>query len=99
MSAILLLYREVPAVDLLWLSDFRRARESQKLPVVLTEDEVRSVLVVLVYLDGIKWLMMSLWYGSGMRLMGMHPSQLRSYVGCIPCTKISIEHQRTGAMA
>ncbi len=66
LSAILFLYREVLAVDLPWLSDFRRAKESQKLPVVLTEDEVKSVLM---YLDGIKWLMASLLYGSGMRLM------------------------------
>ncbi len=52
LSAILFLYREVLAVDLPWLADFRRAKQSQKLPVVLIEDEVKSVLV----------------YGSGMHL-------------------------------
>ena len=43
-----------------------RAKRPQRLPVVLTEDEVRRVLA---RLDGREWLMASLLYGTGMRLM------------------------------
>jgi len=41
--------------------DLVRARRSERLPVVLTRDEVRAVLA---QLDGQTWLMASLLYGS-----------------------------------
>jgi hypothetical protein len=42
------------------------ARRPERLPVVLDLDEVRAVLA---RLDGVKWLMAGLLYGSGLRLM------------------------------
>ncbi len=66
LSALLFLYREVLIVDLPWLADIVRAKKPQRLPVVLTIEEVRSTLALL---DGDQWLVCSLLYGTGMRLM------------------------------
>lgn len=66
LSALLFLYREVLELDLPWLDKVVRAKPSQHMPVVLTVAEVRAVLA---RLEGVKWLMASLLYGSGMRLM------------------------------
>lgn len=60
------LYKEVLALDLPWLADIVRAKKPRRLPVVLTVDEVRQVLE---RLDGEVWLLCSLLYGTGMRLM------------------------------
>lgn len=65
-SALLFLYREVLALELPWLENVTRAKTPQRLPVVLTVSEVRSVLS---RLDGTLWLMASLLYGGGLRLM------------------------------
>ena len=43
-----------------------QARVSRRLPVVLTRDEVRAVLV---RMDGTMWLIASLLYGGGLRIM------------------------------
>ena len=67
LSALLFLYREVLQVDLPWLKDVVRAKKPQRLPVVLAVEEVRSVLAGL---DGDLWLLCSLLYGTGMRLIG-----------------------------
>lgn len=48
------------------LVSFARAKRPRHLPVVLTRDEVRALLAVLT---GTRWLMASLLYGAGMRLM------------------------------
>lgn len=53
-------------IELPWLDGVIRARRPRRLPVVLTQDEVASVLA---QLDGTLWLVASLLYGSGMRLM------------------------------
>ena len=45
LSALLFLYKEVLAVDLLWLDNVVRAKRPQRLPVVLTRSEVREVLI------------------------------------------------------
>ena len=66
LSALLFLYKEVLAVDLPWLADVVRAKKPQRLPVVLTIEEVRSILALL---EGGPWLVCSLLYGTGMRLM------------------------------
>ena len=66
LSAIVFLYREILNTPLDWLDDLERAKRPAKLPVVLSRDEVRAVLA---QLDGSKWLMASLLYGSGLRLM------------------------------
>ncbi|MCK2086764.1 integron integrase [Thauera aromatica] len=65
-SAVLFLYREVLAVELPWLDGVTQARAPKRLPVVLTRDEVGAVLA---RLEGAQWLIGSLLYGSGLRLM------------------------------
>ncbi len=65
-SALLFLYREVLAIELPWLDNVTQAKTPQRLPVVLTVSEVKSVLN---RLDGSLWLMASLLYGGGLRLM------------------------------
>ena len=66
LSALLFLYREVMGVTLPWMENVIRAKRPSRLPVVLSVDEVSRVLV---RLDGREWLMASLLYGTGMRLM------------------------------
>ncbi|HVS12579.1 MAG TPA: integron integrase [Thermoanaerobaculia bacterium] len=66
LSALLFLYRHVLELDLPWLDQVVRARRPQRLPVVLTRSEVLSLLA---QLQGTTWLMASLLYGSGLRLM------------------------------
>ena len=66
LSALLFLYREVLALDLPWLDGVVRAKRPQRLPVVLTRDEVRAVLQ---RLDGMPRLMAYLLYGAGLRLL------------------------------
>lgn len=65
-SAILFLYKEVLAIELPWLDDVESAKASTRLPVVLTEDEVRALLR---HTDGTVGLMLRLIYGTGMRIM------------------------------
>lgn len=66
LAALLFLYREVLGQDLPWMSDIRRAKKPRRLPVVLSREEVAAVLGEL---SGVHWLMASLLYGSGLRLM------------------------------
>jgi integron integrase len=66
LSALLFLYREVLVVDVPWLDGIVRAKRPQRLPVVLTRQEV---LAVLRPLRGVLRLMVSLLYGSGLRLL------------------------------
>ncbi len=66
LSALLFLYREVLELELPWLDGVVRAKRSQHVPVVLTENEVRALLA---RLDGTKWLAASLLYSTGMRLL------------------------------
>ena len=66
LSAILFLYKQVLQIELPWMDGVIRAGRPQRLPVVLTREEVASVLA---QLDGTLWLIASLLYGSGMRLM------------------------------
>jgi integron integrase len=65
-SAILFLYRHVLESDLPWLEGVVQAKQPERLPVVLTETEVRRVMGKL---RGSHWLLASLIYGAGMRLM------------------------------
>ena len=65
LSALLFLYREVLEVDLPWMDEIVRAKRPQRLPVVLTRDEVRAVLR---RLEGTPRLMAFLLYGAGLRL-------------------------------
>jgi len=66
LAAILFLYRDVLKKDLGWLDDVERAKRPGRLPVVFSKQEVDEILV---RLEGTKWLMASLLYGSGLRLM------------------------------
>lgn len=66
LSALLFLYREVLGQAIEWIDDVERARRPRRLPVVLTKSEVRAVLG---HLRAEMWLMASLLYGSGLRLM------------------------------
>lgn len=49
-----------------WLDDLVRAKRSVRLPVVLSRAEVKAVLAQLI---GTPWLIASLLYGSGLRLL------------------------------
>ena len=66
LSALLFLYRHVLQVDLPWLDNVVRAKRSERLPVVLTRDEVRAVIREL---QGPPRLMAILLYGAGLRLL------------------------------
>ncbi|HEU0152718.1 MAG TPA: integron integrase [Arenimonas sp.] len=66
LAALLFLYREVLGSDLPWMEKVVRAKRPVRVPTVLSVDEVRSLLAAM---EGRAWLMASLVYGSGMRLM------------------------------
>jgi integron integrase len=66
LSALLFLYRHVIGHEVGDLGDVIRARKPKRLPVVMTREEVKAVLA---NLTGDKWLMASLMYGAGLRLM------------------------------
>lgn len=66
LSALLFLYRQVLEVDLPWLENVTRAKRPRRLPTVLARDEVRALLA---QMDGRGWLLASLLYGTGMRLL------------------------------
>ena len=65
-AALLFLYREVLEQDLPWLENVERAKTPKRLPVVLTEHEVQALLA---RLKGTHWLVASLLYGSGLRIL------------------------------
>ena len=66
LSALLFLYRHVFGREIGDLGDVIRARKPKRLPVVMTREEVKAVLS---HLQGNRWLMASLMYGAGLRLM------------------------------
>jgi integron integrase len=77
LQALLFLYRQVLGVELPWLGNVTRASRPRRLPVVLTVTEVRSVLA---QLDGTPWLIASLLYGGGLRLMEAHRLRVKDLV-------------------
>ncbi|SDU15352.1 integron integrase [Pseudomonas pohangensis] len=66
LAALLFLYKHVLKLDLPWLGEVVRAKKPVRLPVVLSVSEVQQLLA---QLQGDIWLIASLLYGSGMRLM------------------------------
>jgi integron integrase len=66
LHAILFLYRDVLKVNLPWLDQVQRAKKPQRLPVVFTREEIKALLA---RLQGTTWLMATLTYGSGLRLL------------------------------
>ncbi len=66
LSALVFLYKAVLHQDIGWIEDVIRAKKPKRLPVVLTRAEVKAVLR---HVSGHTWLMTSLRYGAGLRLM------------------------------
>jgi len=66
LAALLFLYREVLEKELPWMEGMARAKRPARVPVVLTQTEVRALLG---HLDGTRWLATSLLYATGMRLL------------------------------
>jgi integron integrase len=66
LSALLFLYRDVLKQPLDWLDNIQRAKKPSRLPIVFTRTET---LAVLSQLDGSLWIMATLLYGSGLRLL------------------------------
>jgi len=65
-SALLFLYKEVLGLELPWLDKVEQAKTPSRLPVVLTQAEVQKILT---RLQGTHWLVASLLYGTGMRIL------------------------------
>jgi integron integrase len=65
LSALLFLYRDVLHVEIGEIDRVLRAQAPQRLPVVLTRDEVACVLK---HLTGVQWMIGMLLYGAGLRL-------------------------------
>lgn len=65
-SAILFLYKEVLKLELPWMDNIVNAKVPQRLPVVLTKQEVGKMLA---YAHGTSGLILRLVYGTGMRIM------------------------------
>jgi integron integrase len=66
LSALVFLYRHVLKKDLGDINPWEQAKRPQRLPLVFSRGEVRAVLS---QLEGTEWLMASLLYGAGLRLM------------------------------
>ena len=66
LSALLFLYREVLRSEFPWMDAVVRAKRPKHMPVVLTENEVRALLA---NFEGTRWLVVSLLYSSGARLL------------------------------
>ncbi len=64
LSAIVFLYKEILGRELEWLYNVVRAKRPARVPVVLTEAEVRAVLA---QRDGRHALMAEILYGAGLR--------------------------------
>ena len=66
LCSLLFLYKRVLGVELGWVDGVTRAKRPERVPVVLTREEVA---LVLQQMQGREWLMASLMYGTGLRLM------------------------------
>ncbi|UCF64489.1 MAG: integron integrase [bacterium] len=66
LSALLFFFREVLQREVGWMQNLVWAKKPKRIPTVFTRQEVRQVLD---QLDGMKWLLASLLYGAGLRLM------------------------------
>lgn len=66
LSALLFLYKEVLGMQIPWMNGMVRAKAPQRIPTVLSVNEVHRLLACL---DGVYALMARLIYGTGMRLM------------------------------
>jgi integron integrase len=71
LSALLFLYQKVLKVSMPWMAEIGRPQAPQRLPVVLSHDEVARVLAALPEVTAVPGvaLLGQLLYGTGMRLM------------------------------
>jgi site-specific recombinase XerD len=65
-ATLLFLYKQVLGIELPWLDEAVPAKASRRLPMVLTQTEVRPLLNVT---SGTMGIIISLLYGTGMRLL------------------------------
>ena len=66
LNALVFLYRQVLKMELGDINDIRWSKKPVRLPVVFTRAEAADIIG---NFEGTKWLMASLLYGSGLRLM------------------------------
>jgi integron integrase len=66
LAALLFLYRQVLEVELPWIDNVVRARQPQRVPVVLSRREAQALVA---QLEGVSHLIGQLLYGSGLRLL------------------------------
>jgi len=66
LCALIFLYKNVSNIEIEKIKNITPAKRHNKIPVVFSKKEVNNILS---QLDGIKWLIASLLYGSGLRLM------------------------------
>jgi integron integrase len=66
LNALVFLYRQVLQRDVGQIDNLVRAKQPQRLPVVLHKHEVKALLEAL---EGVHWLMGHLLYGAGLRVM------------------------------
>lgn len=66
LCALVFLYRNILEQPFGWLDDLERASKPKRIPLVLSRQEVKTILS---QLDGTPWLMANLLYGAGLRLM------------------------------
>lgn len=66
LASLLFLYREVLRMEMPWLNDVVRAKRTHRVPVVLTQAEVKALLG---QMDGAPRLAAQLMYGAGLRLL------------------------------
>jgi integron integrase len=69
LSALLFLYQKVLRVSLPWMAELGRPRKQQRLPVVLSHEEVARLFTALQAFEGPQRLLAELLYGTGMRLL------------------------------
>ena len=66
LHSLLFLYREVLQIEIPVIGDLQPAKKSFRTPVVFTREEVQAILFKM---EGMKKMMASLLYGTGMRLI------------------------------
>jgi len=66
LCALVFLYKHVLGKSVGELEDLVRAKRRRRIPVVLTRDEVRDILR---RVNGVPWIVLTMLYGTGMRLM------------------------------
>jgi len=66
LCALLFLYRVILGKNIGWLDGVEKAKKPQRLPLVFSRKEVKAILSAI---EGRKWLVASLLYGAGLRLL------------------------------